>query len=114
MSRRRVAVGELGSNVDNFDEVVSDVAVEANKVPPCAGAVAGNAGEACRLPLWILRARAHEDPIEATLIQLCDVGHEVRFVNFVPPIVRGSHHHKRRCSSMGRERDSSGCCAMLR
>ena len=51
MSRRRVAVGELGSNVDNFDEVVSDVAVEADKVPPCAGAVAGNAGEACRLPL---------------------------------------------------------------
>jgi hypothetical protein len=54
-----VAVGELGSNVDNFEEVVSDVTVEADEVPPRVGLTAGNAGEACRLALWIFRLGWH-------------------------------------------------------
>lgn len=68
-------VGELGADLDNLDEVVADVAVEAHAVPRRAGAVANNAGEARRLPLRVFRARADQYPIEAALVQLCDVGH---------------------------------------
>ena len=66
---------ELGTDVGNLDEVVTDIAVEADEVPLRSRAVAGGPGEARWLPLGIFRARAHENPIEAALIQRCDVSH---------------------------------------
>jgi hypothetical protein len=68
---------ELGTDVGNLDEVVTDIAVEADEVPLRSGAVAGGPGEARWLPLGIFRARAHENPIEAALIQRCDVSHAI-------------------------------------
>ena len=44
---------EFGADVDNLDEVVTDVAVESDEVPRRAGAVASNAVEARRLPLRV-------------------------------------------------------------
>jgi hypothetical protein len=66
---------EFGADVDNLDEVVTDVAVEADEGPVRAVAMSGDAGEARRLPLGIFRTRAHQHPVEATSVQLCDVGH---------------------------------------
>src|SRR5690349_13753262 len=76
--RPSAAVTELGADLHDLDEVVTDVAVEADELPLPAGAVAGDPGEARRLPLGIFRARAHQHPIGAAVIQLCDLGHGIR------------------------------------
>jgi hypothetical protein len=44
------------ADVDDLDEMMTDVAIEADEVPLRADALASNAGEARRLPLGMFRA----------------------------------------------------------